>query len=162
MIRSTYIFFFIFFFFEATFAQSDITQLIDFNKIESWIQSDSDSIQVINFWATWCKPCVEELPDFQKIKEEFPTLQMKLVSLDRITDVDKRVNRFLKEHEYDFDSYLLTDSDFDSWIPKINKSWDGDIPATVIIHNSSEILYFKVGAIHYEELKEIILNIKNL
>lgn len=109
----------------------------------------------MNFWATWCKPCVAELPDFEKINNEYKTKKVKvlLVSMDFREDMKKRVIPFLKKNKYTTETVLLDETD-GSFIDKISKDWSGAIPGTLFIKNQTkEFVNKKIG---YEFLNERI------
>lgn len=114
-------------------SQASVTVYETFEEFEkAWLSENDDKV-VINFWATWCVPCVEELPYFLEWREKNAESGIKLilVSLDRGKDVDRRVKPFLKKKGIEFETYLLADGRASSWIDKVDPSWSGAIPATV-------------------------------
>lgn len=128
-----------------------------FDQIQDHYLSQSDTTYVVNFWATWCKPCVEELPEFQEALTEYHSEKVKFmfVSLD-FPDSENRVNAFINKRSYTGDFFLLTDTDANSWIPKIDADWDGNIPVTLIVN--STFRYFQNGKMTLSELKSQIDN----
>lgn len=109
-----------------------LTQLID--------QPSNEKIQVINFWATWCLPCVEELPAFVKIDSR-DDVEVILISLDEAKNVNNLVNPFLKSHHISCTAKLLDDPYAAEWIPLVDEHWDGAIPATLIQKGSKKMFY---------------------
>ena len=102
------------------------------------IMSATDKVQVINFWATWCAPCVKELPQFEKLYLENKDVKVTLVSLDYDLDPDPaKVNRFITRKNLKADVVFLQETDPNTWIDKIEKEWSGAIPATIIINNKT-------------------------
>lgn len=99
------------------------------------IRQAGDATLVINFWATWCKPCVEELPCFEELREKYEgeNLQVVLVSLDFKSVLEKKLLPFLRSHQMMSEVVLFLDQDVNTWIPKINEEWDGAIPATFVL-----------------------------
>ncbi len=92
-----------------------------------------DTMYVINFWATWCKPCIEELPAFDSLfilKNKLP-VKVILVSLDFKEDLDKKVIPFLKKHGIQTECVLLDEVNGNDFINKISPAWSGAIPATL-------------------------------
>lgn len=134
----------------------------DYNSVFNQFTKQNDTLYVVNFWATWCMPCVEELPDFMKVNDEFKSdkFKMILVSLDKASDFETKVKDYLKTNNISPDVYVLTDNKrMNEWIPKINKSWSGAIPATAIYKNGKQV-FFTEGKISYADLKSTINKFK--
>lgn len=142
---------------DSSFQLSGVVE--NYHELLSAIQIQDDKIYVINFWATWCVPCVEELPEFVKLYNENKDrddFEMVLVSLDRSADYDTKVKSFVAKNSVTPPVVVLSDvKRMNEWIPTINKSWSGAIPATAVYKNGKQ-LFFKEGSMTYEELKEII------
>jgi thiol-disulfide isomerase/thioredoxin len=118
--------------FNAVSAQN--VKVIDFSRLEQELSGKSDSVKVINFWASWCKPCIEELPHFDKVQEKLKDLKYSFVyvSLD-FEDKKERAAQILKAKTLDGTFYLLK-GDANEWINKINPEWQGDIPYTLLVY----------------------------
>jgi thiol-disulfide isomerase/thioredoxin len=99
------------------------------------IIAESKGPLVINFWATFCKPCIEEIPHFQKLQAEYENhgLQVLFVSLDLQDDFPAKVNAFIKKRK--MASNWLDETNADYFCPRIDQAWTGAIPATLFIHN---------------------------
>lgn len=106
-----------------------------FDDIEKALVKENDTLFVINFWATWCAPCVKELPYFEAYNNENTNKKIKviLVSLDFSKQIDSHFKPFLKKKNYNTEVVLLNDKDYNSWLPKVNPDWSGSIPATWLI-----------------------------
>ena len=111
--------------------------------ISSWKIKDvvnymdkSDSVLVINFWATFCKPCIEEIPYLESITQKYKDQKVKvlLVSLDLPGFFPGKIEDFVKKNNYSSRIVWLNESNADYFCPKIDKSWTGGIPSTVIIN----------------------------
>lgn len=128
-------------------------KVYDFKEFEPLLHQNTDTTYVINFWATWCPPCVKELPAFEKINSEFKNRNFKmiLVSLDFGKDMLKKVDDFRKKRGLSAEIIILDDPDSNAWIPKIDKQWAGSIPVTVIYHKGKWQFYDH--SFNYEELK---------
>ena len=137
-------------------------KVIKLPELESIMARNEDTTYIINFMATWCKPCMEELPGFEKFSKENATSNIKVIyiSLDAVEDLDKKLNKMIERKRIKNSVYLLDETDYDSWIRKIEKSWQGSIPVTFIINHSRKIRKFIPSSITYNELASTIKNIK--
>lgn len=124
----------------------------DFEKLEYFLNKKNDTTYVVNFWATWCVPCVKELPHFEKLNAEKAGDKVKvlLVSLDMHKMVESKLIPFIKEKQLKSDVVLLRDPDANSWISKIEPTWSGAIPATLFYKGGTRNFY--ESAFTYEEL----------
>lgn len=128
----------------------------NFAQFEPLLHQKNDTTYVINFWATWCKPCVEELPHFMEINSQYSgnKFKMILVSLDFKSQMESKLIPFVNANGVDAEVVLLDDLDYNSWIERVNKSWTGSIPATVIYNK--DFYFFTENSMSYNELNEII------
>ena len=125
---------------------SDTIEIVDFNGFYSKIDlSSTEKTYVINFWATWCAPCVKELPYFEKINNEFneENIEVILVSLDFPSQIESKLKPYLKRNKIKSQVILLDDSKFNTWVPKVFEKWDGGIPATLIVNSTNYNFYPK-------------------
>jgi thiol-disulfide isomerase/thioredoxin len=120
------------------------------------IQQNNDTLYVVNFWATWCKPCVAELPYFEAAAEQLKTQKVKvlLVSLDFIRDKQK-LEKFVVDRTIKCEVVLLNAGNPNVWIDKIEPEWGGAIPAT-IFYRKGEKLFFREGEFEQTELDSLI------
>jgi thiol-disulfide isomerase/thioredoxin len=125
------------------FAQKKIP-ILTINQLLNRIENNSDTLYIVNFWATWCKPCVAELPDFEKVNQTYKDKKVKvlLVSMDFKEDLKKRLIPFIKKNKYTSETLLLNETD-GSFIDKISKEWSGAIPGTLFIKNNVKEFYNK-------------------
>lgn len=119
-----------------------------------------DQLVLVNFWATWCKPCVQELPHFRKVineyKQQGKALHFIMVTLDTKDNLESSVLPFLKKNDYQAEHYLLDDNGrMNEWIPRINPQWEGEIPATALYKNGEQVV-FKAGQLSEEELRALL------
>ena len=126
----------------------------DFESFNPLLNIDDGKTRVINFWATWCKPCVAELPYFELINSRYPDdeVEVILVSLDLPKHVESKLIPFVKKQKIESKVVLLDDPDGNSWIPKVNNSWSGAIPATIIYKGGASTFYEK--SFTYNELEK--------
>ncbi|WP_092851681.1 TlpA disulfide reductase family protein [Algibacter pectinivorans] len=129
-------------------------EIYDFAGFEQFLNKKDDKTYVVNFWATWCAPCVKELPYFEKLNSEYQSknVEVILVSLDFPHMYDKKLKPFIKENALKSKVIVLEDPDMNSWIPKVDKGWSGSIPATVIYKNDTSRFYEQ--SFNYEELQQ--------
>ncbi len=134
-----------------------VISVMDFDQFEPWLHKQSDSVYVVNFWATWCAPCIREIPDFEQIHKEYSDRGVKvlLVSLDHPNRIDGHVVPFLDRLGVDSQVVLLDDPFANRWIPKVSEKWSGAIPATVIYNKDQKVFFEK--ELKFEELEEIIV-----
>ena len=124
-----------------------------FAALEHFLKKNNDTTYVVNFWATWCVPCVEELPNFEKLNTTYKDKKVKvlLVSIDFPKMAESKLLPFIKEKNLKSDVVLLNDPDANSWINKVDSTWSGAIPATVIYNKDKRQFYEK--SFTYEELE---------
>lgn len=115
---------------------------------------------VINFWATWCKPCIQELPAFDSLTASNNTCKVLLVSLDFKEDIDKKVNPFLKKNQVMSDCVLLDEINGNDYINKISESWSGSIPATLFVYKGKKIFVGK--KMKLLEIEKYLADLKKL
>ncbi|MCS7297944.1 MAG: TlpA disulfide reductase family protein [Bacteroidia bacterium] len=102
------------------------------NAVESLLRSP-DTLHILNFWSTWCRPCIVELPllqaAYEKLKDSLP-LRIWLVSLDFPPDGALQAAQLLKKHRIRLPALWLDEADPNAWIPRLNPEWDGALPYT--------------------------------
>lgn len=149
----------ILFFFKMTVAQNNTSILtVSFEELEQLIKPKNDTLIVVNFWATWCAPCIEELPYFEKLNQKYKDKKFKmyLVSLDFKRSKESRLIPFVAKNQLKAEVVHLYEPNANSWIDKIDPSWSGAIPATIFI--KGENTTFHEGGLTEKELKDIVNN----
>ncbi|MFF5384269.1 TlpA disulfide reductase family protein [Pedobacter suwonensis] len=143
-----------------TYATSAQVKLLTLNELDKRIANGKDTTYVINFWATWCSPCVAELPNFEKLRLANIKKPVKviLVSLDFKSKLQKEVIPFVQRNQINAEVFLLNEPDQQQYIERIDKKWSGAIPATLFVNQKSRQLYEKDFT--EAELKNTLLNLK--
>ena len=118
---------------------------IDSDVLVTITQKYNDTTYVVNFWATWCSPCVKEIGYFEELHRQAPGPEMKviLISLDFPNSIERRVIPFLKEKDITAEVKLVTDLDYNAWIERIDPGWSGAIPATLIYKRDKRLFLEK-------------------
>jgi len=139
---------------------SQNVSVIKITNLEKRIRNNSDTTYIVNFWATWCVPCVKEMPDFDSINSTYINKKVKvlLVSLDFKEDLKIKLLPFISTKKIRSEVVLLDELNANYFIPKISEEWSGAIPATLIINNQKKLNRFFEKKLNYEFLKTEIEN----
>ena len=145
------------------FVKAQNVEVIKYEEFFNKVNQPTEQLIVVNFWATWCGPCVEEMPHFLEVYEankNNPNFKLLFVSMDRVKQLDK-VNQFIKTHNIDAEVVLLDDNKrMNEWIPKVDNTWSGNIPVTVLYKNGEKIHFVgsELDKKELEQLMKIYLN----
>lgn len=135
--------------------------VVKFDAIESLLSKKSDKLIVINFWATWCGPCIKEMPYFEAALDQYnERIELYFVSLDYADQID-RVKNFVSKKSIDGRVMILDELDYDTWIDRVDSSWSGAIPATLFIDPSSGDRAFVESELTPEEITNYINTFSN-
>lgn len=131
-------------------------QVVSFNQLDEMLNKRNDTTYLVNFWATWCQPCVKEIPAIEKVNQEYRNERFKtiLVSLDFPGQIESRLKPFIREHNIQSEVLLLDEKNPNDWIDKVDSSWTGSIPASIIFNSRSRAFYEE--SFEYQQLKAII------
>jgi|SRR3954463_10224124 len=149
-------FFLIGFIFCYSLSFSQSIQVWKIKDLENRIKNSSDTTYIVNFWATWCGPCVKELPAFDTIRTMYlqdKKIKVILVSLDFKEDIEKKVIPFIQKKQVQSEVVLLDEINGNYFIPKISSQWSGALPATWIVNNKKSINRFFEKKIAVDFLK---------
>lgn len=133
---------------------SNAQEIITFKKYEDlakYLDENKTQPLVVNFWATWCAPCVKELPYFEQLNKENKSVKVITVSLDFEKDFETKLKTFLNKKKYTFITTFLAAKDYNNWISKVDEDWSGSIPATLIINGDKKI-FVETDFSSFEEL----------
>ena len=124
-----------------------------FDEFSPFLNAPNDSIYVINFWATWCGPCVKELPYFEQLQENYKAKNVRviLVSLDFLNKIESKLIPFMQKEKLKSEVVVLDQKGINDWIVKIDSTWEGALPATLIYRRQQRV--FNAKSYDYEELE---------
>jgi len=119
--------------------------IYDYDGLAPLININDGKVHVVNFWATWCAPCIKELPYFEVINQKYKDndVEVLLVSLDFPKNYDTKLKPFIKAYDIKSKVVAFDDTDQNRWIPAINKNWSGALPATIIYNSDKRQFYEK-------------------
>ena len=143
-------------------SQAQEIEVIKFHQLESLIQRPTGQIRIFNFWATWCKPCLEELPYFETVTQNYDPSEVKvyLISLDFKSHLDSKLRPFINSMGIKSEVKLLDETDFNSFIDKIDPRWSGAIPVTLVLNRDGQKHFFE-KQFREGELEQIIKQVTN-
>ncbi|WP_240336887.1 TlpA family protein disulfide reductase [Rufibacter psychrotolerans] len=141
---------------EKAVAQTGKVPLVKLSHLQKYLNSTSDTTYVINFWATWCKPCIEELPHFEAVQQQYQgkPVQVVLVSMDFAKDLERKVVPFVQRNKLKSTVFLLDEPDQNAWIDLVDPSWSGAIPATLFVNNARKQRLFLEKPLTLAQLQE--------
>ena len=115
-------------------ANSNKIRVLNFEQLEPSLHFSNDTVYLVNFWATWCAPCIAELPAIKAVEKKYSDKKFKvlMVSLDMPGQINARLIPFVRSNKITSDVILLDDPNQNRWINKVDKDWSGEIPYTVI------------------------------
>lgn len=125
--------------------QTEELKIVDFEGLKPYLNKTDDKTYIINFWATWCAPCVKELPYFEEITKQYQGKEVEviLVSLDFPRQFESKLKPFIVEKNLQSEVIALNDMDMNTWIPQVDESWSGAIPATLIYRKDKRQFFEK-------------------
>jgi thiol-disulfide isomerase/thioredoxin len=132
-------------------------RVLSIDQLEEAFRHGGDTLTVYNFWATWCRPCVAELPAFERLGEEYRDrpVRVVLVSLDFVSEREKTLIPFLQKKDIRSPVWLL-DGKPTLYIDRISRAWGGSIPATLFVRPSKRTYLFKEQEFAFDELKHVV------
>lgn len=134
-------------------------QKISTTGLADLLKNDSDKLLLINFWATWCGPCVVEYPEFIEIQRMYGARDFQFVSLSMDNpEQEDKVLKFLKSKHSAVPNYLIDTEDKYAVIDVVKNDWGGSLPITLLIEPGGEIAYKVLGEINALELKKAIVD----
>jgi peroxiredoxin len=138
-------------------AEEVAVQTIDAARVGKLAQNDSPNLRLVNVWATWCAPCVGELPELVTINRMYRKRKFELITIS-LDDPKERdaVLKCLRENHVSSTNYIFESDDRDQLAEALDKQWPGPVPYTILVAPGGKILYRKRDTIDPLELKKII------
>lgn len=137
--------------------------VLTYAQLKPLLHQENDTTYVVNFWATWCVPCVQELPHFMSLDSMYQGEPFKLVmvSMDFKKDYLRKLQPFVTARSLDDNVVVLEDNDANFWIGDIEPTWGGSIPAT-LVYKGKERLFLERTFHNLDELTQIVKPFLNL
>ena len=137
-------------------ARGQQAKIVDYATLEKTLKGNSDTLKVVNFWATWCGPCIAEMPHLVKAQEEYKNRKVKFiyVSLD-FSKYKDNVEKVAGKKGLKGDLFILKD-DPNVYVNKIDKNWEGQIPITLLVLEDGSYKIHNSSFSNFEELNNFI------
>jgi thiol-disulfide isomerase/thioredoxin len=131
-------------------------RLVKIEDVLEEMNKEDDTTRVLNLWATWCAPCVHELPFFEEVYQETHANQKTKIILLAVEDSEGKVKKLILAKGINATVWLLDEKYANEWISQIEEDWGGEIPVTRTQNNSLSKTLFHSGELSKEELLEMI------
>jgi peroxiredoxin len=133
-------------------------ETLDEAAVAGLARNDGDKLLLVNLWATWCGPCVTELPEIVTLNRMYRKRKFQLVTIS-LDDIEKRDDalKVLRENHVAMRNLILGTRDRDAFGNALDKEWPGPIPYTLLIAPGGKVLYRKTGAFEPLELRRVIV-----
>jgi thiol-disulfide isomerase/thioredoxin len=154
--KRSIVFVFSFLLTQLAFAQIKVIKIA---SLEALMKKREGPVQVINFWTTWCGPCVKELPLFEQANATLTNTKVTLINLDFVEKLDK-VDAFVTRKSIKSEVLLLDEIDYNAWIDKVDKDWAGTIPATLVYNPINGRRSFTQHELKEGDLEKLIQSVQ--
>ncbi len=157
MKKTLFILFSVFVLTTAIYSQNVLT-IKSTDEYKTLLDSSKGKVVLVNFWATWCPPCVKEFPELVKLYNDYKDKDFKLyfISLDDKSEYDSKLIPFLKKQGVDFTAYFGDFSRPEDLMSFVDKSWQGEIPYTGIYNKEGKLVKTFLGSQKYEQFEKEI------
>jgi len=148
---------------DSASSQSNASQIravipIDQGGLAKLIKERNGRTLVLNLWATWCAPCVEEFPDLVKLAKSYSEQEVEVVgiSADYPDEVESKIMPFLRRQGVPFMVYVADFQSQQDFINGVNSSWSGALPATLVFDKQGKQRSFLVGEGTYDKFRKMV------
>lgn len=137
-------------------------ELATVDQLEHRFAEGRDTTYIVNFWATWCSPCVEELPHFEKFGLAYKDEPVKilLVSVDARSKLSTNVIPFIQKVQLHNEVLLLNETNQQEYIDRISPEWSGSLPATLFVNKGKQLRRLQEKEFTYDQLVTIYRSLK--
>jgi thiol-disulfide isomerase/thioredoxin len=130
---------------------------IDKSSLQELIDNREDKVLLLNIWATWCPPCIKEIPDLIRISNNYKSIvDVVGISIDFSEDLDKKVLPFLEKNNVSYINYINGFRKDEDLINFFIKNWSGALPASFIYNRNGDLLHFIEGKKDYDYFRKMI------
>jgi len=142
---------------------SDEVPVIGMQELEGLLEQEENQILILNFWATWCAPCIKELPVLESLTEKYKPedLEVILLSLDFPHQKETKLIPFIEKRRLKSKVMLVDITDQDKMINLVDPSWTGAIPATLFLNPSQGKRIFHEGLLSAELIEKYVAEVSN-
>lgn len=153
----------IFFLTAAAGYSQNVKTIKSIDEYKALLDSSKGKVTLVNFWATWCPPCVKEFPELVKLYNDYKDKDFNLyfISLDDKSEYDSKLIPFLKKQGVDFTAYFGDFSKPDELMSYVDKSWQGEIPYTGIYNKDGKLVKTFLGSQKYEQFEKEVIKALN-
>ena len=138
-----------------SWAQNPTVNLLSLQQLDKRV-ANADTVYIVNFWATWCGPCVKELPNFERLQQTYKRQPVKvlLVSMDFRSKLNE-VKAFVKSRKIQTDVFLADKTSEQDFIDGVDKNWSGALPGTLVVNTKKHFRKFYEREFTYDELNKL-------
>jgi thiol-disulfide isomerase/thioredoxin len=145
----------------ALSASAQKPKVVKLDELQRIINEPDSKVKVINFWATWCAPCVKELPLFERLSQQREDVAVTLVSMDMDLDPNPaKVDKFVSRRKLTATVLILDETNPNVYIDQISKEWSGALPATIVVNSKTGKRVFVERELHEGELEKLIEEVR--
>lgn len=141
--------------------KNETIEVLDhYSDLQKIIDAQGDRPLILNFWSTYCPPCIKELPLFDSLEVAYKSRDIKvlLINLDAVKDLESRVYPFVKKQGIKQEIKLLNDQNYTKWTEQVDSSWYGALPATLMIKGHKR--HFRFGS--YDSFADLKATVDSL
>jgi len=131
---------------------------VDAPAIKELVREQRGQVVLLNFWATWCPPCLVEFPEIVAIEKTYRDRGLAVISVsaDAPKKIDSDLLPFLETHPPDFPIYIMQTDDRNEFMRLIDPEWNGDIPATFFIDREGAVASKQFSAVSREQMEQAL------